>query len=62
MFNPEIDFEALLQDPAFRVSLSELCGVDLTTKHITPMQAYFLMNDATIAQREFIANLMSKSL
>jgi hypothetical protein len=62
MFNPEIDFEALLQDPSFRKALSELCGVDLTTNHITPMQAYFLINDATFEQKEFIASIMPKTL
>jgi hypothetical protein len=38
-----IDIEALLESPSIRKSVSEFCGVDLTTKHFTPMQVTLLI-------------------
>ena len=46
MSSDVIDIEALLQSPIFRKSVSDFCGVDLTTKHFTPMQVMELILEA----------------
>jgi hypothetical protein len=62
MSTPEIDFEAMLTSPTIRKSLSEFCGVDLTAKHITPLQAFYIVREAISDKKEFIDNIMRKSL